>query len=238
MTRPGRSRMCSLILRIDETGVFIAANRDELLARLWLPPAAHWPEYPGIIAGRDQTAGGTWMGLNGDGVMAAVLNRHGSLGPAPGKRSRGELPLLALAAKTAEAAARAIAALDPAGYRSFNLVTADAAGAFLVRGLGQGRAGATKLSPGVTMITAGEPNDDAEPRIARHLPKFRVAAWDKWPTLLTDDTGPRTSALNIPTASDGFGTVCASLVALPRDAAPEWRFATIAPERSEFGRIF
>jgi uncharacterized protein with NRDE domain len=230
--------MCSILLRIAENGVEIAANRDELLSRPWLPPAAHWPGRPGIIAGRDQTAGGTWMGLNAHGVMAAVLNRHGALGPAPGKRSRGELPLLALEAETAEAAAARIAALDPAAYRSFNLVTADATGAYLVRGLGHGTADLGKLPPGVTMITAGEPNDAAEPRIARHLPKFRAAAWDQWQTLLTDDTGPRTSALNIPAASDGFGTVCASLVALPRDAAPEWRFATIAPERSEFGRIF
>ena len=45
------------------------------------------------------------MALNRHGVMAAVLNRHGSLGPAPGKRSRGELPLLALRETSAKAAA-------------------------------------------------------------------------------------------------------------------------------------
>ena len=52
------------------------------------------------------------MGVNRHGVVAAVLNRPGSLGPAPGKRSRGELPLLALEHDLAAAAAAAIAALD------------------------------------------------------------------------------------------------------------------------------
>jgi hypothetical protein len=87
--------------------VLIAANRDERLDREWDPPAAHWP---GLIGGRDRLGGGSWMAVNHHGVMAAVLNRVGSLGPEPGKRSRGELPLLALqAASAAEAAARSAA---------------------------------------------------------------------------------------------------------------------------------
>ncbi|EGO94617.1 NRDE family protein, partial [Acidiphilium sp. PM] len=59
--------MCSLILSFlpgDAWPVVIGANRDEMLARPWDPPAAHWPERPGVIAGRDRTAGGTWLGLN------------------------------------------------------------------------------------------------------------------------------------------------------------------------------
>ena len=85
--------MCSIILRMGPDGVSIGANRDEMLARRWEPPAEYWP---GVIGGRDVLGGGTWMAINRHGVMAAVLNRHGSLGPAAGKRSRGELPLLAL----------------------------------------------------------------------------------------------------------------------------------------------
>ncbi|WP_199436970.1 NRDE family protein, partial [Acidiphilium multivorum] len=47
--------MCSLILSFlpgDAWPVVIGANRDEMLARPWDPPAAHWPERPGVIAGR------------------------------------------------------------------------------------------------------------------------------------------------------------------------------------------
>src|ERR1700691_6420290 len=73
--------------------VLIAANRDEMIARPWLAPARHWPDRPEVLAGKDELAGGTWLGLNDHGVAAGILNRYGSLGPGPGARSRGELGL-------------------------------------------------------------------------------------------------------------------------------------------------
>jgi len=225
--------MCSIILRLHADGIDIAANRDELLRRPWLPPAAHWPEYPGVVAGFDETAGGTWMGVNAHGVMAAVLNRHGTLGPAAGKRSRGELPLLALTEASADAAAAKIGKVDAGAYRSFNLVVADARRAFWLRGLEMGAPEVIELAAGVTMLTAGEANDVAEPRIARHLPKFQASAWDEWGALLADDAPPLESALNI-APRNGFGTVCASLVALRKDAAPSWLFAAGPPGGAAF----
>ena len=102
--------MCTVVLLIrpgHDWPVMLAANRDERLDRAWDAPAEHWGGHPGVIAGRDRTAGGTWMGINRHGVVAAVLNRQGSLGPAPGKRSRGDLPLLALQHHSAQAAAEA-----------------------------------------------------------------------------------------------------------------------------------
>src|SRR5579872_6476940 len=114
--------MCTVVLLIrpgHAWPLLLAANRDEMLARAWDSPAAYWPDQPGVVAGRDRSAGGTWMGINRHGVAAAVLNRPGSLGPAAGKRSRGELPLLALEAGSAGEAASAIAALDPGRWRSF-----------------------------------------------------------------------------------------------------------------------
>jgi uncharacterized protein with NRDE domain len=225
--------MCSIILRIHESGVDIAANRDELIRRPWVTPAAHWPDDPGVVAGRDETAGGTWMGVNAHGVMAAVLNRHGSLGPAPGKRSRGELPLLALTAATAREAAETVAKLDAGAYRRFNLVVADADGGFWLRGMEAGAPEVFALAPGVAMLTAGEANDEAEPRIARHLPKFRAAVWEDWGALLADDAPPVVSSLNI-APQNGFGTVCASLIALRKDAAPVWLFAAGRPGAAAF----
>ncbi|MFM7779687.1 MAG: NRDE family protein, partial [Alphaproteobacteria bacterium] len=81
--------MCTLILLIRPDHAWpmlIAANRDERADRAWDAPAAWWPDYPGVIGGRDRSAGGTWMALGPHGVLAAALNRPGSLGPAPGKR--------------------------------------------------------------------------------------------------------------------------------------------------------
>jgi hypothetical protein len=198
--------VCSIVLRIGADGVFIGAKRDEMVERAWDAPGEFWP---GVIAGRDRLAGGTWLGMNRHGVVAAVLNRTGTLGPAAGKRSRGELPVMALAADSAEAAAGVLAGLDARVYRPFNLV---------------------RLGDGVTMITSGEPNDMAHPRIARHLPRFEAAAFADWGALLADASGAWETALNIP-EKDGFGTVCSSLIALPcPPGEPEWWFAAGRPD--------
>src|ERR1700739_4815814 len=164
--------MCSIILRPSADGMLIGANRDEMVGRRWEKPGEYWP---GIIGGRDMLGGGTWMALNRHGVMAAVLNRHGSLGPAPGKRSRGDLPLLALRETSAKAAAERLSQLDAGAYRSFNLVLVDFDGAYLLRGLERGAPVLQQFAPGTTMLTSGEPNDMSLPRIARHLPKFTTA---------------------------------------------------------------
>ncbi|MDE2517144.1 MAG: NRDE family protein, partial [Rhodospirillales bacterium] len=115
--------MCTLVLHHAPGAAFpllVAANRDEMTARGADAPAAHWPARPAVIGGRDRSAGGTWMAVNRAGVMAAILNRPGSLGPESGKRSRGELPLLALDHAGAADAAAAIAALDGRQWRGFN----------------------------------------------------------------------------------------------------------------------
>ena len=228
--------------------VVLGANRDERLGRAWDPPAAWWPDRPGVVGGRDRDAGGTWMAANAADVVAAVLNRPGSLGPAPGKRSRGELPLLALEHATAEAAAAAVAALPAAEWRPFNMVLADRERAFFLRGTGAGRPEALPLPEGVSMVTALDPNDLSSPRTACHLPRFRAAAppdpdrggWSGWEALLADDgfrpeVGPA-EALCVP-PTDGFGTVCSSLLSLDRDGGRLWRFAAGPPSRVPFAPL-
>jgi uncharacterized protein with NRDE domain len=234
--------MCTvvLLLRPDHPWpVMYVANRDESVDRAWDPPRAWWPEYPGVIAGRDRTAGGTWMGVNGHGIAAAVLNRPGSLGPAEGKRSRGELPLLALAETTAAAAVEAIVSLDASQWRGFNLVIADRDGATFIRGAGHGTPSAHTLPPGVSMVTAHDPNDMESPRVARHLARFRAAAapeparWDEWRAILADRSGPPGAQMNV-VPRGGFGTVCSSLLAIPASGAPVWLFAAGAPDQAPF----
>ena len=173
-------------------------------------------------------------------LVAAVLNRPGSLGPAPGKRSRGELPLIALEAASAAEAARRIADLDAGQWRSFNMILADRDGAWFLRGNGTGRPAATQLPPGVVhMVTAHEPDDEASPRVARHLPRFRAAPapdppdWSAWAALLADRAGPPGAAINVPPMA-GFGTVCASLLGIPAEGAPAWLFAAGPPDRAAF----
>lgn len=226
--------MCSIILQLSDSGVFIAANRDEMLDRPWDAPAEYWP---GICGGRDQVAGGTWMAINRHRVFAALLNREGTLGPAVGKSSRGKLPLLALAYNNAAEAAKAIAALNVGAYRSFNLVIADVAGAFLLRGFGHGKPDLRRLPMGVTMITSGDPNDMRSPRIARHLPRFRAVTPDGWLGLLAAGDGNWDEQLNISPRPNGFGTVCAAVVHLRRSGEVVHLFADGPPDKSPFRSV-
>lgn len=234
--------MCTVVLLIRPGHAWplvLAANRDEMLDRAWDRPAAHWPDRPGVIAGRDHAAGGTWMGVNGHHVVAAVLNRPGSLGPAAGKRSRGELPLLALAHSSAAEGAAAIGRMDVAEWRSFNLVIADRMGAFFLRGLGHGLAEQVPLRPGLHMITAHDPDDPASPRVARYLDRFRAAeppspaGWQAWREILADRSGRPGEQINVEPRG-GFGTVCSSLVALPHDGGNVWLFASGPPHLAPF----
>ena len=228
--------MCTLVLlfRPDRPWpLMLGANRDEMRDRPWRPPGRHWPAQPEVVAGLDLLGGGSWLGLNrATGVVAAILNRRGSLGPEPGKRSRGELVLRALAAESASAAAAALAGVAPADYRSFNLVVADRQAAVWLRHLGPeaGRGPeARPLPAGLTLLTAGDRNDLSSPRIRRYLPRLQAAEppdpeagdWTAWQAILADRGDPEApnpmadpmAAMNLGLPS-GFGTVSSSLIAL------------------------
>jgi hypothetical protein len=233
--------VCTLVL-LHRPGaawpVLLGANRDEMLTRPWQTPAAHWPEQPGVAGGRDSLAGGTWLAMNEHGVVAGVLNRTGTLGPQDGKRSRGELPLMALRYETALDAATDAADWDGEGWRSFNLVVADPTHAFFIRGLGEGPILVQPMPPGLSMTTAGDPNDLADPRIARHLPAFQHATppdppvWGEWPALLSDSAGAWREALNVP-PQNGFGTASSSLIAVKPGEA-EFLFTDGQPGSAPF----
>jgi len=235
--------------------IIVGANRDEMANRPWKPPARHWPDREDVTAGLDELAGGTWMGLNDSGVMACILNRHGSLGPAAGKRSRGELVLEALDHADAADAAEALAHLDPTAYRSFNMVIADNLDAWwltLRSGDPTARVEAEKIPEGLSMFTSGDRNDVRDPRIAAYLPRFEAApppdpdknTWENWRSLLAATDTPDAEPYHAMTFStdSGFGTSSSALLALPSMEAahgdahkrPVWLFAPGRPDRESF----
>lgn len=55
-----------------ETPLVVASNRDEFYQRPTLP--MHWWHDKPILAGRDEQAGGTWLGISKTGRFAAVTN--------------------------------------------------------------------------------------------------------------------------------------------------------------------
>ena len=236
--------MCTVIL-LRRPGhrwpLILGANRDEMRNRPALAPARHWPDRPEITAGQDVLAGGSWLGLNDHGVVAAILNRVGTLGPAAGKRSRGELVLDALDYPDAAEAAAALAALDPEAYRPFNLVVADNRDAFWLAHRGHDGMTVQQIPPGLAMLTAREIDDETSPRIRRYRERFLAAPapeperddWQSWQSLLEDTEpdpalGPESAMrFSLPV---GFGTVSSSILALGEPGAQPgavWRYCTV-----------
>jgi hypothetical protein len=243
--------MCTLIISRDSTSawpVVIAANRDEMAGRAALSPGRHWPDRPEVVAGRDVLAGGSWLGINHTGVVAAILNRVGTLGPAPDKRSRGELVLEALDHGDAVDAADALSHLDGRAWRPFNMVLADNRDAFWVRSEGRARVEVMPVPEGVHMLTALDLDAGQSPRVGAYLPRFRaaprpapaVSEWAAWAALMADaGAGPdgEEAAAMCFTRDTGFGTVSSSLIALPEigaDRPPVWLFAAGRPDGTPY----
>jgi uncharacterized protein with NRDE domain len=101
----------------------IAANRDEHYERpttaleLWTSPSGQL-----IASGRDERAGGTWLGISASGRVAMLTNVREPSTQARA-RSRGELPMAWL--ETDQAAEPFLAAMDWQAYSGFNLVIGD-----------------------------------------------------------------------------------------------------------------
>ena len=68
----------------------VAANRDEFHARP-AAPAHWWNDAPGVLAGRDLEAGGTWLGVASGGRFAALTNYRGPSVCRANAPSRGSL---------------------------------------------------------------------------------------------------------------------------------------------------
>ncbi len=227
----------------------LAANRDEMADRPWQPPGRHWGDRPHVVGGYDELAGGTWLALNEYGVVAAIMNRRGTLGRTPGKRSRGELVLEALDHADAGDAAAALADLNAAAYRGFNMVVADNRDAYWLanREDGRGIIEVRPLPPGLSMLTAGDRNDLTSPRIAAHLPQFRRAPapdpaagdWRAWQALMASRGGAAGPLGDMCVVTEGgFGTLSSSLIALPapeiEGQPPIWLFAAGPPGETRY----
>lgn len=116
--------MCLVLFAYDphsDHPLVVAANRDEFYAR----PAssAHfWQDREGVLAGRDLSAGGTWLGVSRSGRFATVTN-FAEEGPSDAPLSRGQLPEAFLAG--ADGAHHFAHHLHGLSYRGFNLLLWD-----------------------------------------------------------------------------------------------------------------
>ncbi len=119
--------MCLILFAINPNPrirLVVAANRDELYERP-AAPADFWPDAGAVLAGKDLTMGGTWLGVTRNNRFAAVTNfKEEPPQPIP-PLSRGELPLRFLTGT--QSAAAFCDEISDSGqlYRGFNLLTFD-----------------------------------------------------------------------------------------------------------------
>ena len=144
--------MCFLAIlykAVDDYPVVVGANRDEFLYRPGTPPLEI---APGVWAGADPRAGGTWLGLNEHGVICGVTNRGDEAARIVGARSRGLLCLETLKAAST-ALARQTIEQEHADFQfnDFNLLVANRDDAFAARSV-QGRLQFDLLTPGLHIL--------------------------------------------------------------------------------------
>ena len=140
--------MCLILVAFRAHPVYpliVAANRDEAYARP-ATPASFWNDHPGILAGRDQEKGGTWLGLSRRGRFAAVTNYRQGQAPRAAPRSRGDLTAGHLAGMEETTAYLARVQRDAHLYNGYSLIAGDLGSLYFL----SNRSGAcSSIAPGV-----------------------------------------------------------------------------------------
>jgi uncharacterized protein with NRDE domain len=232
--------MCLLAIlyqQIPDAPVAVAANREEFFDRPFLAPRVLGTRAR-YLAGVDQRAGGTWLGVNGHGLVVAVTNRPKAVVPSE-PRSRGLLccDLLEMTTIT-EAAAHLRRELLSGHYAGANFVLAsDASGVIFEAGDSLCE---SPMRPGLHLVTNGPANDPADPRqqLAREM--FDAAGPRDTPAFV--DAAERVCRQGLDATGRSIivrrperGTVSSTILALTRDPSDAvYRFAPDAPDRVEF----
>ena len=106
----------------------LAANRDEFYTRS-TRPASWWGQSVALLAGRDEEAGGTWLGITRGGRLALLTNVRAPSERNPHAPSRGAIAVGAL--QSAQPAGDWLREQAPrmGTYNGFNLLVAEPAAA-------------------------------------------------------------------------------------------------------------
>jgi transport and Golgi organization protein 2 len=116
--------MCTFSIVPHDSGFRVMSNRDERLDRASaFQPHLEHTDSRALIMPIDPVGGGSWIGVNDAGLVAAVLNRHD--GPPPfgaSFSSRGALVRRALGCESIESAMASVGSLDPTQFQPFRLV--------------------------------------------------------------------------------------------------------------------
>ncbi len=209
--------MAILYRSARDAPILVASNREEFYDRPSQPPRIQSGK-PRVICGIDRRAGGTWLGVNQNGLLVAVTNRPKAVVP-PEPRSRGLLCRDLLNLRNAsEAADHAAGELATGNYAGANFICLDANHGAVV--YGGNKTEVVELAPGLHVFSNGnmDDNNDHRQQFARRLLTLHtldsavtfLAVASKTFSRRPDCSGRRGVILR----GDDYGTVSSTLISL------------------------
>lgn len=147
--------MCLIIVSYKvhpDYPLVVAANRDEFYQRPTLA-AQFWQDYPLVLAGKDLEQGGSWLGLDKFGRVAAVTNYRDGINDKTGITSRGLLvsQFLQMQNPSINYLEQCIANMN--NFNGFNLLLGDRDAMYF---LSSREAGYRRLDAGIYGISNGD----------------------------------------------------------------------------------
>lgn len=191
----------------------VVANRDEFHARA-AATLAPWSDDPGLLAGRDLQAGGTWFGVDRRRRFGLVTNYRERVTARPRAPSRGRLICDFLAASHPADQFMEQIADDSTGFAGFNLLLGDERGLWYATN--RAEPFARRLADGVHAVS-NHVLDTPWPKVRR----LRTAL-ERWLATGKEDLAPLWAALG--------DRERAEHVDLPQTGVtPEWEHLLSAP---------
>jgi len=243
--------MCLILVawrQHDRYPFFVAANRDEFHARP-TAPAAWWPTPARILAGRDLSAGGTWLGVTRSGRFAALTNfrdppQHRTQAPSRG----GLVASLLQSEETVDLALERLRAVGGL-YNGFSLIFSDGKRLGVYESaVGKGR----ELGPGIYGLS-NHLLDTPWPKVINSKAQLMAAIDDEQAALalLRDDRAPPDDQLprtgvdlewerrlsSVFVRGPDYGTRCSTIVAVDAQGEAQFDEWTWDAAGEESGRV-
>ena len=236
--------MCSIILLhrvLSDSPLLIGANRDENKDRPASGPETIQLGSRTVLAPKDLEAGGTWLGTNDSGLFVGITNRFAATRHRD-RRSRGEIPLIALEQETPEQAVAAVKGHAPTHFNAFHLLLADAHQARIIWSDGD-VFHQSILEPGLHILTessfgAGPP--DRSQFIEDYMtPLIDQGSLDvkAMQTLLGQKREPSFHGLCVDVPEINYATRSATIYRANLDGSRNFFYTSISPDQQQWSNL-
>ena len=223
---------------VPDAPVLVAANRDAPLARGSQVPSIQ-PGKPRVLCGTDEEAGGTWLGVNQNGMFVGVCNRHKVM-PTFISRSRGLLCKDMLRCESSRSAVDLCLEEVMSGkYNGANYVVADSEGAWAIHAGDD--VNVVELEEGLNIISNRDLNDPRDGRIEKARGQLTLQMLDspvKFLAIASKVFARPPAPAGRPSLvirEKDYGTVSSTLISLgqkPRDAI--FQYASGSPDKHSY----